>query len=222
MIESIANVIDQTLLKPEATQEEIKIFCHEALKYDFAAVCINPYWVPIAVEILRKSGIKVSSVVGFPLGATTTKAKVEEATFCLAKGAREIEMVMNIGALKSGDLDGVLTDIGEVVDSVRPDAIVKVILETHLLTQEEMERAALIARDGGAQFVKTSTGFGSSRATVEDVALLRSVVGEGMGVKASGGIRTYAQAMSLLRAGANRIGTSSGAKIVAEEAQIEE
>lgn len=224
MNESIAKFIDQTLLKPDATEEEIRTFCLEAIRYDFASICINPCWVSLAVDLLRKSSMKVTSVSGFPLGATTTKVKVEEAVSCVENGAKEIDMVMNIGALKSGNDRWVLEDIGEVVDTVRPDAIVKVILEVHLLTQKEIEKACLIARDGGARFVKTSTGFGSPpnreflRATVEDVSLLRRAVGKEMGVKASGGIRTYDQVMALLQAGANRIGTSSGVKIVEEEA----
>jgi deoxyribose-phosphate aldolase len=218
MNESIVKVIDQTLLKPDATEEEIRTFCLEAIRYDFASICINPCWVSLTVGLLRKSSMKVTSVSGFPLGATTTKAKVEEAVSCVENGAKEIDMVMNIGALKSGNDRWVLEDIGEVVDTVRPDAIVKVILEVHLLTQKEIENACLIARDGGAHFVKTSTGFGFPGATVEDVSLLRRVVGKEMGVKASGGIRTYDQVIALIQAGANRIGTSSGVKIIEEEA----
>ena len=214
---SITKFIDQTLLKPDATREEIEAFCREASKYEFAAVCINPYWVSLAVDIVRKSGILVSSVVGFPLGATTMKAKVAEAISCVEKGALEIEMVMNIGALKSGETNRVLEEIGEVVDSVRPEAIVKVILEAHLLSKEEKEKACLIAREGGAHFVKTSTGFSSPPASVEEIVFLRRIVGEGMGVKAAGGIRSYAHALALIRAGANRIGTSAGIKILNEE-----
>jgi deoxyribose-phosphate aldolase len=218
MNESIEKVIDQTLLKPETTEEEVRAFCLEAIKYSFASVCINPCWVSLTVDLLRKSSMKITSVSGFPLGATTTKSKVAEAISCVEKGANEIDMVLNIGALKSGNEKWVMEDIGEVVDSVQPDAIVKVILEVHLLTQIEIEKACLISRDAGAKFVKTSTGFGSPGATTEDVALLRRVVGKEMGVKASGGIRTYDQAIALIQAGANRIGTSSGVKIIEEEA----
>jgi len=210
----IARIIDHTLLKPESTRADIVRLCREAKEYGFAAVCVNPCWVPLAFRELDGSGVAIASVVGFPLGATSTFAKVAEARDAIASGASEIDMVMNIGALKSGDPDTVRKDIEAVVDACRGRALVKVILETGLLTEAEKIEACGICKAAGADFVKTSTGFGPGGATVEDVALMRKAVGPEMGVKASGGVRTAEAVRLLAAAGATRIGTSSGVAIV--------
>ncbi|MDV3103773.1 deoxyribose-phosphate aldolase [Thermococcus waiotapuensis] len=213
----IAKYIDHTNLKPYATSEDIKRLCDEAIQYGFYAVCVNPYRVKLAREYLneKKADVKVASVIGFPLGATPTEVKVFEAKKALEDGADELDMVINIGALKDRDYDYVKKDIEEVVKVTHEKgAKVKVIIETCYLTEEEKVRACELAKEAGADFVKTSTGFGTGGATVDDVKLMRRVVGEGMGVKASGGIRTYEQALAMIRAGANRIGTSSGVEIV--------
>ncbi|OUM99178.1 MAG: deoxyribose-phosphate aldolase [Paenibacillaceae bacterium ZCTH02-B3] len=210
----IARMIDHTLLKPESTGADIVRLCREAKEYGFFAVCVNPCWVPLAFRELDGSGVAVATVVGFPLGATSTFAKVAEARDAIASGASEIDMVMNIGALKGGDLDTVRKDIEAVVDACRGRALVKVILETGLLTEAEKIEACRICKAAGADFVKTSTGFGPGGATVEDVALMRRTVGPEMGVKASGGVRTAEAVRLLAAAGATRIGTSSGVAIV--------
>ncbi|WP_457752977.1 deoxyribose-phosphate aldolase [Thermococcus sp.] len=211
----IAKYIDHTNLKPYATKEDIIRLCEEAKKYGFYAVCVNPYRVKLAKETLKGTDIKVASVIGFPLGATPTEVKVFEAKKALEDGADELDMVINIGALKDGDYDYVRRDIEEVVKVAHEKgAIVKVIIETCYLTDEEKEIACKLAMEAGADFVKTSTGFGTGGATVEDVKLMRRVVGDKLGVKAAGGIRTYEQALEMIKAGANRIGTSSGVKIV--------
>ncbi|WP_010479497.1 deoxyribose-phosphate aldolase [Thermococcus zilligii] len=213
----IAKYIDHTNLKPYATSEDIKRLCDEAIQYGFYAVCVNPYRVKLAREYLKekKADVKVASVIGFPLGATPTEVKVFEAKKALEDGADELDMVINIGALKDRDYDYVRRDIEEVVKVAHEKgARVKVIIETCYLTEEEKVRACELAKEAGADFVKTSTGFGTGGATVDDVKLMRRVVGESMGVKASGGIRTYEQALAMIRAGANRIGTSSGVEIV--------
>jgi deoxyribose-phosphate aldolase len=211
---NLSSMIDHTLLKPDATVEQIKKLCTEARENKFASVCINPYYIPLAVECLRGSGVTVCTVIGFPLGATTTRTKVAEAKEAVENGAGEVDMVINIGALKSGDMDAVRNDIESVVIAVKGRALVKVIIETCLLTDEEKVKACSIAKIAGADFVKTSTGFSTGGATVEDVKLMRQVVGTDMGVKASGGIRSYATAMDMINAGANRLGTSSGIKII--------
>ncbi len=205
----LAKMIDHTLLKPEATREQIKQLCDEAIEYGFASVCVNSGNVTLAYEYLKNTGIPVCSTVGFPLGATTTRAKVFEAKEAMENGAREIDMVINIGALKSGDYDRVRSDIEEVVIASRGKAVVKVILETCLLTDEEKVKACELAAEAGADFVKTSTGFSTGGATVKDIKLMRSVVGPGMGVKASGGIGDYGSAKSMLDAGACTLGDNN-------------
>jgi len=213
----IAKYIDHTNLKPYATADDIIKLCDEAIEYGFYAVCVNPYRVRLAKEYLRgrKADVKVASVIGFPLGATPTEVKVFEARRALEDGADELDMVINIGALKDRDYEYVKNDIAEVVKVAHEKgAKVKVIIETCYLTEEEKVKACELAKEAGADFVKTSTGFGTGGATVEDVRLMRRVVGSEMGVKAAGGIRTYEQALKMIEAGANRIGTSSGVRIV--------
>ena len=215
----IARMIDHTLLKPDATRKQIEQLCLEGKKYQFASVCLNPVWVKFCWEILTGSKVKICTVSGFPLGANTTSVKVKEAKTGIEDGADEIDMVMNVGALKSGDFGLVETDITSVRNAIGKDKILKVIIECGLLTTDEKVKAAEIVKACGADFVKTNTGFGYGGATVEDVKLLRKIAGKDMGVKASGGIRDLQTAKSLIEAGANRIGTSSGVKI-AEESKI--
>jgi deoxyribose-phosphate aldolase len=213
----IAHLIDHTLLKPEATVQQIAQLCHEAMLYQFASVCINPAHVKLAAQLLQNSEIKVCTVIGFPLGATSTEAKVFETQQALDDGATEIDMVINIGALKGGDDALVERDIAAVVETVhRRGALCKVIIEAALLTDEEKVRACELAKKAGADFVKTSTGFSSGGATIEDVALMRRTVGPKVGVKASGGIRTLAEARNMISAGATRLGVSAGVKIIQE------
>lgn len=213
--QALAAMIDHTLLRPDATAEDILRICREARCYGFASVCVNPYWVAPAAAELAGSGVKVSSVAGFPLGAHSTAVKAAEAEAAARAGAREIDMVLNIGELKGGNPEAVRRDIAAVVDSARGwDAAVKVILETCLLDDAQKVQACLLAREAGAAFVKTSTGFAAGGATAADVALMRRTVGTEMGVKASGGIRTLQDVRAMLTAGANRIGTSSGVKII--------
>jgi deoxyribose-phosphate aldolase len=211
----LAKFIDHTLLRPDATASEIDTMCDEAMQYGFASVCINPTWVKRAAERLRGSSVKVCTVIGFPLGATSPEIKAMEARRALRDGAREVDMVINIGALKSGDRALVLADIAKVVDAAHEGgAIAKVILETALLTDEEKVIASSLARQAKADFVKTSTGFNGGGATVYDVALMRETVGPTMGVKASGGVRTLEDAEDMIAAGATRIGASAGVQIV--------
>jgi len=211
----MARYIDHTLLKPEATASDIDQLCREAEQYHFASVCINPTWVKRAAENLRGTSVAVCSVIGFPLGATTPEVKAMEARRALRDGAREVDMVLNIGALKSGDHQLVLKDIEKVVDAAHEvGAICKVILETALLTDEEKVIASALSKQAKADFVKTSTGFGPGGATVYDVALMRETVGPDMGVKASGGVRTTVDAEDMIAAGATRIGASAGIEIV--------
>lgn len=211
----IARLIDHTLLKPEATRDEIRKLCEEALKYGFASVCVNPWNVPQASELLRGGAVKVCTVVGFPLGATLPEVKAFEAQESLKQGSQEIDMVINIGALKSGLLDAVAGDIRGVVETAhRGGGICKVILETALLTREEKVQGSLAAKNAGADFVKTSTGFSSAGATPEDVRLIRETVGAGTGIKAAGGVRTLEDLLKMVEAGATRIGASAGVKIV--------
>lgn len=214
-VSNLASMIDHTLLKPEATAEDIDRVCREALEHGFAAVCVNPWWVSRAAEQLKESSVKVCTPVGFPLGVTTTEAKVAETKRAIKDGASEIDMVMNIGAFKSGDHKGVEEDIRAVVRAAE-GYTVKVILETGYLDEEEIRQACELAKAAGAHFVKTSTGFGPGGATVEAVRIMRGTVGREMGVKASGGIRTLTAAKKMVSAGANRIGTSSGVAIVEE------
>jgi len=211
----IASQIDHTILKPEATRADVLKVCREARQYQFASVCINPYWVALVRSELNGSPVKVCTVVGFPLGATTTEAKVAETASALRAGAQEIDMVINVGALRSGDHEAVKLDIQEVVKvSHAAGAIVKVILETALLDDNQKAVACTLCKLAGADFVKTSTGFGPSGATAHDVALMRQVVGPEMGIKAAGGIRTLADFRAMTAAGATRIGASASVKIV--------
>lgn len=217
--QELAGLIDHTLLKPVATSIDIIKLCAEAKEYGFAAVCVNPFYVPLAKEQLNGSAVAVCAVAGFPLGAASIKSKAFEADKAVRSGAGEIDMVINIGALKEHRDELVLADIAAVVEAVHavnPDGLVKVIIEICFLTAEEKIRACLLAERGGARFVKTSTGFGSGGATVEDVALMRQTVGQQIGVKASGGIKTLHQALMLIEAGANRIGASAGVEILKE------
>jgi deoxyribose-phosphate aldolase len=211
----LARYIDHTLLGADATAADIDQLCEEADRYGFASVCINPTWVRRAANNLRGTGVPVCTVIGFPLGATTPEVKAMEARKALRDGAREVDMVINIGALKSGDHDLVFDDIAKVVDAAHEvGAICKVILETALLTDEEKVIASALAKRAKADFVKTSTGFGPGGATVYDVALMRETVGPEMGVKASGGVRTADDAEDMIAAGATRIGASAGVQIV--------
>lgn len=212
---SLASYLDSTILKPDATIEQIISLCEEARRYKFASVCVNSCWVRLCAELLRGTNVSVCSVVGFPLGAMIPEAKAFEATAAIENGATEIDMVLNIGALKSGDYRMVAKDLNCVAEAAHNGgAMVKVIIETCLLTREEKIIACLLAKNAGVDFVKTSTGFSTAGATVEDVALMRKVVGEDIGVKAAGGIRTKEDAEKMIEAGATRIGTSSGKKIV--------
>jgi len=215
--EAVASRIDHTLLKPEATSDQIAQLCYEARKYNFASVCVNPTHVRLAADLLRGSQVRVCTVIGFPLGATMPEVKSFEALDAIRDGASEIDMVVNIGALKARDYALVARDIQAVVAiSHQHGAIVKVIIEAALLDDEEKITACLLSKEAGADFVKTSTGFGPGGATVEDVALMRRVVGPAMGVKAAGGIRSYQDAEQMMAAGATRIGASAGVRIVHE------
>lgn len=218
-ITEMARMIDHTLLKPVASHNDIVKLCKEAREYGFASVCVNPFYVPLCAEELKGSDVLVCTVIGFPLGSTSTPAKAFETTEAVKNGAREIDMVINIGALKERREDVVRKDIAAVVEAGRavdPAVITKVIIETCYLTREEKILACNLAKEAGAHFVKTSTGFGTGGATVEDVSLLRATVGSDMGVKASGGIKNAAQAMAMIRAGADRIGASAGVDILKE------
>ncbi len=213
--EELAKYIDHTNLKAYASREDIKKLCQEAKDYGFYAVCVNPYRVKDAAEFLKGTDIKIASVVGFPLGATFTETKVQEAIMAIRNGASEIDMVMNIGAMKDGNYELVEKDIREVVDAVHPmGAKVKVIIETCYLTNEEKRKACELAKKAGADFVKTSTGFGSAGAKVEDVRLMREVVGKEMGVKAAGGIHNAKEAIAMIEAGATRLGASRSVQII--------
>ncbi|SDI85521.1 deoxyribose-phosphate aldolase [Alteribacillus bidgolensis] len=216
-MKSLARLIDHTLLKPESTADQVITLAKEAKEYDFASVCINPSMVPAAFQILKDTKVKVCTVIGFPLGATMPEVKAFETKSAIANGASEIDMVLNIGALKSGDESFVKADIEAVVEAAREKAIVKVIIETILLTKEEKETACRLAVEAGADFVKTSTGFAGGGATIEDVKLMKKTVGEQAKVKASGGVRDKETALAMVEAGADRIGTSSGAAIVSGE-----
>ncbi|MBR2328635.1 MAG: deoxyribose-phosphate aldolase [Clostridia bacterium] len=206
--------IDHTLLKSDATTEQIKKICDEARQYDFASVCVNSCHVPLAKAELEGTDVKVCCVVGFPLGACFTEAKAYEAALSVERGAEEVDMVINIGAAKEGNWGLVEQDIKAVADACHPKAILKVIIETCLLTDEEKRKACLCAKWAGADFVKTSTGFSTSGATPEDVALMRETVGPHMGVKAAGGVRCTEDADKMISSGATRLGTSSGVKLM--------
>lgn len=212
-----ASLIDHTLLKPEASESDIKKLCDEAAEFGFASVCVNPAWVKRAAEFLRGTGVPVCTVIGFPLGATLPDVKAYEARRAIFNGAREVDMVINIGALKSGDDCAVEDDIRAVVEAAHENHILcKVIIETALLTDEEKVRACLAAKNAGADFVKTSTGFSKGGATAHDVALMRHAVGKALGVKASGGVKGIDDARKMFEAGATRIGASVGVKIAQE------
>lgn len=213
-IRDMASIIDHTLLKPEATSRDIEQLCDEAKTYGFAAVCVNPCWVPLCVRLLKSSQVKVCTVVGFPLGTSTTESKVSEAKQAVMQGAQEVDMVLNVGMLKSGEYQYVENEIKAIVNECRDEAKVKVILETGLLSEEEIRIACRISRDSGAHYVKTSTGFGPRGASTQDIEIMKSEVGQAMGIKASGGIRDRQFAEELVRAGATRIGTSSGRTMI--------
>ena len=207
-------LIDHTLLKQDAQPEQIVKLCDEAKQFDFMSVCVNPAYVPLAAKCLEDSEVKVCTVIGFPLGMNLTKTKVEEAVLAVKQGADEVDMVINVGMLKAGNDDYVREEIREIKQAVGHNIILKVIIETCLLTNDEIVRACKAAKEAGADFVKTSTGFSTGGATVEAVKLMRETVGPEMGVKASGGVRTHEDLIAMVEAGANRIGTSSGAKII--------
>jgi deoxyribose-phosphate aldolase len=214
----LAAAIDHTLLKPTATEEQIRALCLEALEYGFAAVCVQPCWVSLCAELLQDSRVKVCTVIGFPLGATLPEVKAFEAERCMALGATELDMVINLGALKSRQLDLAQADIAGVVAVAHPrGALVKVIIETGYLTEEEKLDACRLVKAARADYIKTSTGFGPGGATVHDVALMRKTVGPEMGVKAAGGVKTAADARAMIAAGATRIGSSAGVSIVSEQ-----
>lgn len=211
---NIAQMIDHTMLNPNATIEDIKKLCNEAIQYKFHAVCVNPVYIPICKDLLNDSSIRLCTVISFPLGGNTHATKSFEAKNAELMGVDEVDMVINIGALKDRNIKSLREDISSVIDSTSKKVVKKVILENAYLTMEEKMIGCLIAKDAGADFVKTSTGFGPSGATIEDVTLMRFVVGEDMGVKAAGGIRDYITAIKMLKAGANRIGASSSVKIL--------
>lgn len=216
--DGLARYIDHTLLKPDATDAQIAQLCYEARKYNFAAVCVNPSKIRLCAQLLKDTPVKIATVVGFPLGATPPEVKAYETRQAIEDGAHEIDMVINIGALKSKDYALVARDIATVVRTAQAGgAITKVIIEAALLTDEEKVIACKLAKEAGAEYVKTSTGFASGGATVHDVALMRWAVGPEMGVKAAGGIKTYAEAMQMIEAGATRIGASASVKIMQEQ-----
>lgn len=212
---SLAAVIDHTILKPETTPDQVKTICEEAKQYQFASVCVNSCYIPLVVRELGNSSVKACSVVGFPLGAMASEAKAAETKWVVFRGAHEVDMVINVGLVKAGNREGLLNDIEAVIHAAG-DATVKVILETCLLTRAEKIFGCEVAKAAGASFVKTSTGFGSGGATVEDVGLMREIVGPDMKIKASGGIRSLEKALAMLRAGADRLGASAGVSIIQE------
>ena len=216
----LAKYIDHTLLKPDASEEQIKKVCQEALQYDFASVCVNSCYAKLVSTELKGSSVKTCCVVGFPLGAMLTEAKAFEASSAIDHGAEEIDMVINIGALKSGDREFVKQDIAALVAACKGKALLKVIIETCLLSAEEMEAVCALAKEAGADFVKTSTGFSTGGAKVEDVALMRKTVGPELGVKASGGIRDLDATLEMIKAGATRIGASAGVKIIEQAKEL--
>jgi deoxyribose-phosphate aldolase len=211
---NIASMIDHTLLKPDASQESIEKLCEEAKQNEFTAVCVNPSYIELCKEKLKDSKVKIATVIGFPLGANTKEVKAFETLDAINKGAEEVDMVINIGALKNKDYKAVKEDILAVVEAANNKAIVKVIIETSLLTEEEKIKACELSMEANADFVKTSTGFSTGGATVEDVKLMKSIVGDKLEVKASGGIRDSKTAKMMIEAGATRLGTSSGIKII--------
>lgn len=212
----LSKYIDHTLLKADATVDQIKTLCEEAAEYNFMSVCINPVHIPLAKELLADSDVKVCTVIGFPLGANATAVKAFEAKTAVEDGADEVDMVINIGAAKAGDWETVEKDVRAVVEAVPEEVVVKVIIETSLLNDEEKTLASQAAQRGGTDFVKTSTGFSTGGATLEDVTLMRQAVGPDLGVKASGGVSNYAEAMAMIEVGATRIGASKGIAIVTQ------
>lgn len=215
-MKNLSSMIDHTILKADATSEMVKSLCEEAREYKFAAVCVNPTHIEYCKELLKDSGVKVATVIGFPLGANSSETKAFETTNAIEKGADEVDMVINVGALKDKNYDLVKNDIEAVVKAARGKALVKVIIETSLLTDDEKKKVCQLALDAGADFVKTSTGFSTGGATIEDVKLMKSVVGDNMEIKASGGVRNKETAEAMIQAGATRLGTSSGIKIAKE------
>lgn len=213
-----AKLIDHTLLKADAKKEAIVTLCEEAKQHHFASVCVNPAWVETAAQLLHGTDVAVCTVIGFPLGANTPETKAFEASDAIGKGATEVDMVINIGALKDGNDELVERDIRAVTEEAKGKALTKVIIETSLLTEEEKVRACKLAVKAGADFVKTSTGFSTGGATVEDIALMRRTVGPSIGVKASGGVRDFAGMDAMVQAGATRIGTSSGVALISGQA----
>ena len=212
--DKLSRMIDHTILKADATKEEVQALCKEAKEYNFASVCINPSHISLAKKELQGTEVKVCTVIGFPLGANATEVKKFETKVAIEDGATEVDMVINVGKLKEKDYDYVLKDIEAVVEAAKGKAIVKVIIETSLLNDEEKKIACLLSKKAGADFVKTSTGFSTGGATEEDIRLMRETVGEEMGVKASGGVRTYDDAIKMINAGATRIGASASINIV--------
>lgn len=217
MNKELANMIDHTALKPDTTQEQVEKLCEEAREFNFASVCVNPTWVTLAAEMLKGAEAKVCTVIGFPLGATTTETKSFETKDAIEKGATEVDMVINIAELKAGNDDYIVDDIKAVVEAAKGKALVKVIIETCLLTDEEKKRACELAVKAGTDYVKTSTGFSTGGATPEDIKLMSETVGPNIGVKASGGVRDLEGAQAMIDAGATRIGASAGVKIVQGE-----
>lgn len=213
---NVNKMIDHTLLKPEANEDALFALIEEAKKYEFASVCVNPYWVSLASKELAGTTVEVCTVIGFPLGANTTATKAFETEDAIKNGATEVDMVINVGALKSGNDDIVLKDIEAVVKAAQGKALIKVILETCLLTDREIALASKLSVQAGADFVKTSTGFSTGGATIKDIALMRKTVGPDIGVKASGGVRTAEDAKTMIHAGASRLGASSSVAIVDE------
>jgi len=216
---NISKYIDHTILKPDTNKEAVIKVCDEAKEYGFYSVCVNPYYVSLVKEQLKDSDVKLTSVIGFPLGASVSKVKAYEASVAVEDGADEIDMVINIAALKNKEYDYVLGDIKSVVDAIKGKALLKVIIENSLLTEDEKVKACEISKEAGADFVKTSTGFSSGGAKYEDVQLMRKIVGEELGVKASGGVRTTEDAKKMIEAGASRIGASASVSIVTGENQ---
>lgn len=216
-MKNIEKYIDHTILNADATKSDIKKICNEAIKYNFKTVCIHPYWIPFAKKELDGTEVGITTVIGFPLGANATEVKAFEAKQAVKDGAKEVDMVINIGALKSRKYKLVSKDIKAVINAVNKKIIVKVIIETALLTKEEKIAASELSKQAGADFVKTSTGFSTGGASVEDIKLMRATVGPDIGVKASGGVRTYEDAIAMIEAGATRIGASSSVEIVQGE-----
>jgi deoxyribose-phosphate aldolase len=214
MEKNIAKMIDHTLLKADSTKDQVTKICEEAKEYHFASVCVNPGWVKYSAQLLQGTDVKVCTVIGFPLGATTSETKAFETKDAIEKGATEVDMVINISALKDGNDELVKQDIQAVTAAAKGKALTKVIIETSLLTDEEKERACRLAVEAGTDFVKTSTGFSTGGATIEDIKLMRKTVGPDIGVKASGGVRSVEDAKNMIEAGATRIGASSGVQIV--------